>query len=110
MRQLTIAEKRRRELRRAAEKYNIEYDIAKHLMNRFYRLNADLDRLSYLENEENTCNHKSTQELSLSCDRRIEWLTEDLKPYNLTLDSFSHLMTIVETGTTRTAIEGFYYN
>ena len=52
MRKLTIAERREKELRRAVETFNIEYDVAKKLMNRFYRLNADLDRLSYLENEE----------------------------------------------------------
>ena len=56
MRKLTIAERREKELRRAVETFNIEYDVAKKLMNRFYRLNADLDRLSYLENEEKTCN------------------------------------------------------
>lgn len=110
MKKLTIAEKREKELRRATETYNIEYDIAKKLINRFYRLNADLDRLSYLENEERTCNRQSTKDLSLSCDRRIDKLNKDLEPYGLALDSFSHLMTIVVKGTTRTAIEGFYYN
>lgn len=110
MRKLTIAEKREKELRRATETYNIEYDIAKKLINRFYRLNADLDRLSYLENEERTCNRQSTKDLSLSCDRRIDKLNKDLEPYGLALDSFSHLMTIVVKGTTRTAIESFYYN
>lgn len=110
MKKLTIAEKREKELRRATETYNIEYDIAKKLINRFYRLNADLDRLSYLENEERTCNRQSTKDLSLSCDRRIDKLNKDLEPYGLALDSFSHLMTIVVKGTTRTAIESFYYN
>lgn len=110
MRKLTIAEKRERELRRAIEAYNIDYDVAKHLMNRFYRLNADLDRLSYLENEERTCNRKYTKDLSLSCDKRIDKLNKDLEPYGLALDSFSHLMTIVKKGTTKTAIDSFYYN
>jgi hypothetical protein len=110
MRKLTIAEKREKELRRATETYNIEYDVAKKLMNRFYRLNADLDRLSYLENEERTCNRKSTKDLSLSCDKRIDKLNKDLESYGLALDSFSHLITIVEKGTTRTAIDSFYYN
>ena len=34
MRKLTIAEKRERELRYAVEKYNIEYDACKSLINR----------------------------------------------------------------------------
>jgi hypothetical protein len=110
MRKLTIAEMRERELRRAIEAYNIDYDAAKHLMNRFYRLNADLDRLSYLENEERTCNRKTTKDLSLSCEKRIDKLNKDLEPYGLALDSFSHLMTIVKKGTTNTAIDSFYYN
>lgn len=46
MRKLTVAERRKRELRFAAERYNIPYDELKHLMNRFYRLNGALERLS----------------------------------------------------------------
>lgn len=51
MKKLTVAERRERELRFATEKYNIPYDEGKHLMNRFYRLNGDLERLLYLEND-----------------------------------------------------------
>lgn len=109
MRKLTIAEHREREIRLATEKYNIPYNELKHLMNRFYRLNADLDRLSYLENDSNTCNRRSTKELSESTDRRSEKLSADFEKYGLCLDYFSHLATICEKGTTRTAIEAFYY-
>ena len=45
MRKLTVAEKRERELRYAIREYNIPYDEGKHLMNRFYRLNGDLESL-----------------------------------------------------------------
>lgn len=51
MKKLTVAERRERELRFAAERYSIPYDKLKHLMNRFYRLNGALKRLSYLEND-----------------------------------------------------------
>ena len=44
MRKLTVAERRKRELRFAAERYNIPYDELKHLMNRFYRLNGALEK------------------------------------------------------------------
>ena len=110
MRKLTIAEKRERELRYAVEKYNIEYDACKSLMNRFYRLNADLERLSHLENDERTCNRLSTKKLSESTDRRSKKLNSDFCKYCLCLDYFGHLATICEKGTTRTAIEGFYYD
>ena len=110
MRKLTIAEKRERELRYAVEKYNIEYDACKSLMNRFYRLNADLERLSHLENDERTCNRLSTKKLSESTDRRSKKLNSDFCKYRLCLDYFGHLATICEKGTTRTAIEGFYYD
>lgn len=110
MRKLTIAEKRERELRCAVEKYNIEYDACKSLMNRFYRLNADLERLSHLENDERTCNRLSTKKLSESTDRRSKKLNSDFCKYGLCLDYFGHLATICEKGTTRTAIEGFYYD
>lgn len=58
MKKLTVAERRERELRFAAERYSIPYDELKHLMNRFYRLNGALERLSYLENDARTCNRK----------------------------------------------------
>lgn len=110
MRKLTIAEKRERELRNAIDKYNIDYDTCKSLINRFYRLNADLERLSYLENDERTCNRLSTKNLSESTDRRSKKLNSDFEKYGLCLDYFGHLATICEKGTTRTAIEGFYYD
>ena len=109
MRKLTIAEQREREIRFAMEKYNIPYDKLKHLMNRFYRLNGDLERLSYLENDSKTCSRRSTKELSESTNRRSEKLSADFEKYGLCLDYFSHLATICEKGTTRTAIEAFYY-
>lgn len=109
MKKLTIAERRERELRFATEKYNISYDEGKQLMNRFYRLNGDLERLLYLENNERTCNRRSTKDLSESTDRRSKKLSADFEKYGLCLDYFSHLATICEKGTTRTAIEAFYY-
>ena len=109
MRKLTIAEKREREIKFATEKYNIPYDELKHLMNRFYRLNGDLERLSYLGNDSKAYNRRSTKELSDSTDRRSEKLNADFGKYGLCLDYFGHLATICEKGTTRTAIEAFYY-
>lgn len=109
MKKLTIAEKRERALRNAVEQYSIPYDEGKHLMNRFYRLNADLERLSYLENDERTYNRRSTKELSESTDRRSKKLSADFEKFGLCIDYFGHLATICEKGTTKTAIEGFYY-
>ncbi len=79
MKKLTVAERRERELRFAAERYSIPYDKLKHLMNRFYRLNGALERLSYLENDARTCNRRSTKELSESIDRRSDRLNADLE-------------------------------
>lgn len=109
MRKLTVAERRERELRLAVERYNADYDELKHLMNRFYRLNGALERLSYLENDSKTCNRRSTKELLESTNRRSEKLSADFEKYGLCLDYFSHLATICEKGTTRTAIEAIYY-
>lgn len=109
MRKLTIAEKREKELYRAMETYNMRYDDAKHIMNVFYRLNANLDRLLYLKNDERTCNMKSTKNLSDSCDRSANKLRELLKSYELDLKMFGHLYTIVELDTTKTAIYDYYY-
>lgn len=110
MKKLTVAEQRERELNRAVVDYGFNYETGKHLMNRFYRLNADLERLSYLENDERACNRRSTKELSESCDRRIEKLNADFEKFGLFLDFSSHLATICKKGTTTTAIFDFYYN
>ncbi len=109
MKKLTIAERRERELKYAANEYNIPREELKHIMNRFYRLNGSLDRLSYLENDSKTCNRRSTKKLSESTDRKSEKLNADLEKYGLCLDYFSHLATICVKGTTRTAIEAIYY-
>ena len=109
MRKLTVAERRERELKFATKKYNIPYDEGKHLMNRFYRLNGDLERLSYLENDSRTCNRITTKKLSESTSRRSKKLSTDFEKYGLCLDYFGHLATICEKGTTRTAIEAIYY-
>ena len=109
MRKLTVAEQRERELKFAVNEYSIPYDEGKHLMNRFYKLNADLDRLSYLENDSKTCSRRSTKELSESTSRRIEKLNADFEKYGLCLEGFSHLVTICVKGTTKTAIESYYY-
>lgn len=110
MRKLTIAERRERQLNFAVEKYNMPYDEGKHLMNRYYRLNANLERLSRLENNAKTCNKMSTKTLSESIHKRSEKLNADFEKFGLCLDYFGHLATICEKGTTRTAIEAIYYN
>ena len=109
MRKLSVAESREKELKWACREYNIPYETGKHLMNRFYRLNADLDKLSYLENDTTTCNKRSTKALSESTDRRSKKLNTDFNSYGLCLEYFGHLATICEIGTTRTAINDFYY-
>ena len=109
MRKLTVAEQRERELNKAVVEFGFNYEVGKHLMNRFYRLNADLERLSYLENDSRTCDRRSTKELSESYDRRIKKLNADFEPFGLCLDSASHLMSICYKGTTKTAIYDFYY-
>lgn len=109
MRKMTVAEHREKELRWACEQYGFTYETGKHLMNCFYRLNADLDRLSYLENDATTYNKRSTKALSESTDRRSKKLNNNFGQYGLCLDYFGHLATICVKGTTRTAIESFYY-
>lgn len=109
MRKMTIAEHREKELKWACREYGILYETGKHLMNCFYRLNADLDRLSYLENDAITCNKRSTKALSESTDKRSKKLNDAFGQYGLCLDYFGHLATICVKGTTRTAIESFYY-
>ena len=90
MRKLTIAELRERELNFAVREYGLTYEKGKHLMNRFYRLNADLDRLSYLDNDSRKYNSFYTKQLQESTDRRSIKLNKDLEKYNLCLKYFGH--------------------
>ena len=110
MRALTIAEKRENELQRACKEYNIPYETGKHLMNRFYRLNADNERLLYLENDDRTCNRRSTKDLSESVNRRTEKLSADFEKFGLYLMYFGYLATICIKGSTATGIYDYYYD
>ena len=109
MRSLTIVEKRENELQRACKKYNIPYETGKHLMNRFYRLNADNERLLNLENDSRTCNRRSTKDLSESTYRRSQKLNADFEKFGLYLMYFGYLATICIKGSTTTGIYDYYY-
>ena len=110
MRALTIAEKRENELQRACKEYNIPYETGKHLMNRFYRLNADNERLLNLENDSRTCNRRSTKDLSESTYRRSQKLNADFEKFGLYLMYSGYLATICIKGSTTTGIYAYYYD
>ena len=79
-------------------------------MNRFYRLNADNERLLYLENDARTCNRRSTKDLSESVNRRTEKLSADFEKFGLYLMYFGYLATICIIGSTTTGIYDYYYD
>lgn len=105
----TIAQKRQLALNNMIQDYNIPEDVARNLMNRFYRLCGALDRLIVLENEERTANLRWVQELSEATDKRNDKLNEEFKVYSLELKYFGYLPTICPLGRTSEAVPTFFY-
>lgn len=63
MRNLTVAESRAKELNKFSEKYNINYQDAKRIVNSFYRFCGLEETLLYRENDEKLCNSNYTKQL-----------------------------------------------
>lgn len=96
---MTIAELRAREVHKLARwktpMVTLEdIDAARRIMNSFYRLCGLLNRLLILENDERTCNRRSTREAS---NRALSWtrrLNKELEPYGLALSFSGYLPSI----------------
>ena len=110
MKKLTVAEMRRRELARFSESYNVNIEDAKRIVNSFYRFCGLEEVLLYRENNERLVNSSYTQELQEKEEKWIERLQSELAKYNLKMIWFGYLPTICEIGTTKTALERFFYN
>lgn len=95
MRKLTIAELRAKEVERLSE-YTGSIEVARHLMNRFYRQCGRDFRLLELENNERTCNlswviRDSERNLEL-----FKMLQADFQKYGLDLKYSGVVPTICE--------------
>lgn len=80
---MTIAQLREKELERFNDAFIHSLDDARHIITTFYRCAGLCDRLLYLDNDERTCNRRSTQELHERADRQVMRLNALLKPYGL---------------------------
>lgn len=107
---MTIAEQRKKELLRFSEHYGIEKETASRLVNSFYKFCGLEETLLYRENNEKTCNSSYTKELQAKEEAWINRLQKELSVYNLKMIWFGYLPTICETGTTKTALERYFYN
>lgn len=107
---MTIREKREKELKNFVANYNIDYAVAKTLINSFYRFCGLEETLLYRENDERLCNSYYTKQLQEKEARWIDRLQAQLAQYNLKMIWFGYLPTICEIGTTKTALERYFYN
>lgn len=107
MAQMTIAQKREKEVRKFAEMAGQEK--AANMMNRYYRLCGMDERLLYLENDERTANRRSTADLAARRDAALDRLNKDFSAYGMKLVYFGYLPTIVYIDSTATAINAYYY-
>lgn len=83
MRQLTIAQRRERQLERFNEDHIHDINKARYITNSLYRLAGLDERLVYLQNDERTCDRPSTR---YEEERALNWvkrLNKNLKPYDL---------------------------
>lgn len=105
----TIAQMREKALNNMIQDYNIPEDVARNLMNRFYRLCGALDRLVVLKNDARTANLRWVQELSEATDKRNDKLNAEFKVYGLELNYFGYLPSICPLGRTSDAVPTFFY-
>lgn len=105
----TIAQLREKALNNMIRDYNIPEDVARNLMNRFYRLCGALDRLVVLENDARTANLRWVQELSEATYKRNDKLNAEFKVYGLELDYSGYLPSICPLGRTSDAVPTFFY-
>lgn len=107
----TIAQKRQLALNNMVRDYNIPEDVARNLMNRFYRLCGALDRLIVLKNDARTANLRWVQKLSETTDKRNDKLNAEFKNYGLELIYFGYLPTICPLGknSSSEAVPTFFY-
>lgn len=107
----TIAQLREQTLDNMIRDYNIPEDVARNLMNRFYRLCGALHRLIVLENDARTANLREVKELSESTDKRRHKLNEEFKVYGLELSYPGYLPIICPLGRdcSSEAVPTFFY-
>ena len=105
----TIAQERQLALNNMIRDYNIPEDVARNLMNRFYRLCGALDRLVVLKNDAKTANLGWVQELSEATDKRNDKLNAEFKVYGLELNYSGYLPTICPLGRSSEAVPTFFY-
>lgn len=109
MKKLTIAEMRKKELARFSEAYSIDLADAKKLVNSFYRFCGLESNLFYLENNESTANSDYVKDLQKKEENWTERLQKNLAAHGLIMVWFGYLPTICESGTTKTALERYFY-
>lgn len=113
MRKPTVAELREREIRNAVCNYNIDIDELRRLMNSYYRYCGLLFRNFRCNNVSESCYNRFKKSIERNEERASKWfdrLNKQFNKYGLEMVFFGITPTICEKGTTRTAIEKYFYN
>lgn len=110
MKKMTVAEKRNNAIYKLLSRNeNMTEADARKAMNAYYRLCGMNERLLYLEDNERTCNKKSTKELSERAEVALRRVNGYFEPFNATLVYFGYLPTICEKGSTRDLYLAHFY-
>lgn len=112
MRKPTITQQRERELRNASINYNINIDELRRLLNSYYRYCGLAIRL-FNDNNTSEEHYKFLKKrIEREEERAEKWfkrLNDQFDKYGLSLVYFGITPTICEKGTTRTAINKYFY-
>lgn len=86
----TVKELRERELKRlvsykTSEPTSEDFDLARSLMNSFYRFSAFCERLFYLQNDEKWCNSKTVKDMEAREDKWFKRLNKAFGTYGLSV-------------------------
>lgn len=96
---MTIADKRRNAIQEMMKNFHIAPLAARSLMNRYYKLYADKEKL----------NHSKNEKLNVSVYKRGKKLNEDLKKYGLKLVYENHLPMICSEDN-KIAVSTYFYH
>lgn len=107
---LSVKQLREQELEKFNKRYINDYEKARNLINRLYRLSGLNSRLCEYDNDERYCNSKYVNNQHNKEDRMIQRLKNDLKPYGLTIFYPGIYPIIISIETKEHALNTYYYN
>lgn len=107
---MTIAEMRKRALNKFNDAYINDINVAKNLINRYYRICALESYLLEAENDEKRYNLSYVKNERKKADRYTKRLANDLNRYGLFIEYYGYLPSIIDHKGGNSVIDTYFYN